>query len=82
MSIDHGISHRQGYNTRAKDQARQLEECRRQRQRTAATLAQLLVDVREGKRRMNSRLLEEVCAAAVRLAEIDEALWAARTPEV
>jgi hypothetical protein len=80
MSVDHGTAYRQSYRDTPKDRARLEADLRRQRQRTAATLASLVVDVREGKRRMNSRLLEEVGAASRRLAEIDEMLWTPREP--
>jgi hypothetical protein len=74
MSIDHGTHLRQSYRTTGKDQAAVEADLRRQRQRSAATLASLVVDVREGRRRMNRLTLEEVGAAARRLAEIDEQL--------
>jgi hypothetical protein len=74
MAIDHGVAYRQSYRTTAKDAAKLEGDLRRQRERTAATLAQLVVDVRSGNRRMNAATLEAVRAAAGRLADLDEAL--------
>jgi hypothetical protein len=82
MAIDHGTAYRQNYRTTPKDRARLEGDLQRQRERTAATLARLVVEVREGKRRMNSRLLDEVRQEAGRLAALDEALWAGASPTV
>jgi hypothetical protein len=75
MSVDHGTAYRQSYRTTAKDAAREEADLRRQRARVAGELAQIMDNVKAGRWRMNSRVLEEVGAASRRLAEIDEALW-------
>jgi hypothetical protein len=65
---------RNGYRTTAKDAARLEGDLQRQRERTAATLAQLVADVHARRRVMNNQTLQAVLEAAGRLADLDEAL--------
>jgi hypothetical protein len=69
-AVDHGI--RSGvYASTAKDRAALEADLRAQRARVAAELAGLCADVHAGRRRMTRLLLEEVRAAAGRLADLD-----------
>jgi hypothetical protein len=82
VTVDHGIRPgRSSYATTGKDAARLEADLHRQRQQVAGRLAGLVGDVQQQRRTMNSRMLEEVCAAATRLADLDRALWAARVPQ-
>jgi hypothetical protein len=77
VSINHGIGHgsyRAAYTTTPKDQRALEADLRGQRARVAAELAGLCEDVHAGRRRMTRLLLEEVGAAARRLAHLDAAL--------
>jgi hypothetical protein len=81
MGVDHGISRRAGYADSAKDRRQRDADLLGQRQRVAATLAGLVADVHAGRRTMNRLTLEEVGAAARRLADLDRALGGAQVEQ-